>query len=122
MKNLRHFLTTLVATLFLFFSMATIKAQDAEVFKEDIKVEIYKKTTRAEIDAIVMDLSQKGIDLYIDKLVYSENGKRIKDIAGRIDCNDDTQGSFNGSGFFRKIEIQRNHSPDAPVSFSIKVN
>jgi len=68
---------------------------------DDFQFQIYKSTSREELNQMIMQAKEKGATLTFDEIKYNEK-KQLISLSGTYKNKDD-QGSFKASGFQRVI-------------------
>lgn len=122
MKILQKQIKLTLIVFFVFFTVNITCAQQSakdEALKENIEIVITKDTSQEEIDKMVKELQENGVELILRKLKFDKNKKLIK-IAGKIDFNDGFSGAFK-TNELGKIIINRIYDEVSEIPFSIKV-
>src|SRR5687768_208792 len=118
MKHLLSLLltATVLITTSSFMNYHFAKESDGE--KSEVQVIFNRQLEFNDLVKIKLDLSQKGITINFQKLVFDESGK-LKSIDFKVDCNDGFSGSASESNLTNqsRFGFYRNYSKEAKSPF-----
>jgi hypothetical protein len=89
------------------------------VSQEKTEILITRNTTQQELEQMIKELEDKGIDLKVAEVKYTRKG-RVQSISGEVHFNDGHSGSFEAQRF-KSILIVRDYNPEAKKAFDIVI-